>query len=165
MKSMRGFKFRGVKFFLFVLFCYIILAFLNTPAAVSSLQKSFEIVEILIPIFVIIIILMAVIGYFFQEKTFISSMVRQKGLKGWMLALFIGLLSHGPMYAWYPMLEDLRKKGLRDGYITTFFYARAVKLPLLPLMADYFGFGFTVVLTLYIIVASVIQGLLVEFFE
>lgn len=28
---------------------------------------------------------------------------------------------------------------VRDGLIATFFYARAIKLPLLPLMIDYFG--------------------------
>ncbi len=145
-KIEKGFTFRGVKFFLFVLLCYVVLAFLNTPATISSLQKSLDILEILVPIFAIVITLMAVIGYFFQEKTVISSMVQQKGVKGWLIALFIGLLSHGPMYAWYPMLDDLRQKGLRDGYIATFFYARAVKLPLLPLMVDYFGFRFTVIL-------------------
>ncbi len=164
-KSQNDFSFRGTKFFLFVVLCYAILSFIDIKSATASLQKSLQVLEILLPIFVIVIILMAIIGYFFQEKNFFSSLSKQKGVKGWLVALVAGLLSHGPMYAWYPMLEDLRKKGVLDGYIATFFYARAVKLPLLPLMVDYFGLKFTAVLTLYIVIASIIQGWLVEVFE
>ncbi len=148
-----------------VVVAYIVLAFVHKSAFAVAMQKSLEVIEILVPIFTIVILLMAVIGYFFQERSFISSLPGQRGFKGWLIALVVGLLSHGPMYAWYPILEELRKKGLRDGYIATFFYARAVKLPLLPLMVDYFGLTFTVVLTLYIVIASLLQGWLVEVLE
>lgn len=40
----------------------------------------------------------------------------------------------------------------------TFLYARAIKLPLLPLMAHYFGLAYTVVLSLCLLVFSVISG-------
>ncbi len=161
----RSFTFKGIKFFGFVVLCYILLFIFKEDRAIVALDKSFSVIEILVPIFGIVIFLMAVIGYLSQGRSKLGNLAKQKGLKGWFWALFIGLLSHGPMYAWYPMLADLRQKGLKDGYITTFFYARAVKLPLLPLMVDYFGLTFTIVLTFYIVIASLIQGWLIEVFE
>ena len=165
MKKERRFSFKGVKFFSLVCISFVVLLFFNQHAALTALQKSFSIIKILVPIFMIVILLMALIGYFSQGKGMLGGLAKQKGAKGWFLSLFLGLLSHGPMYAWYPMLAELRQKGRRDGHITTFFYARAVKLPLLPLMVDYFGLTFTIVLTLYIVIGSLIQGWLVEILE
>jgi hypothetical protein len=48
----------------------------------------------------------------------------------------------------YPLLEDLRGHGMRDGLIVVFFASRTIKIPLLPIMIDYFGWVFTLVLTL-----------------
>ena len=161
----RTFTPKGIKLLFFVIIAFGVLFFFDEAKGMVALQKSFQVIKILIPIFAIVIFLMALIGYFTQGKNKLENLAQQRGAKGWFWALFIGLLSHGPMYAWYPVLQQLRDKGLRDGYIATFFYARAVKLPLLPLMVDYFGFTFTVVLTLYILIASLIQGWLVEVLE
>lgn len=65
----------------------------------------------------------------------------------------------------YPLLEDLRGHGMRDGLIVVFFASRTIKIPLLPIMIDYFGWVFTLVLTLYILVSAIIQGLLLELFD
>jgi uncharacterized membrane protein YraQ (UPF0718 family) len=156
---------KGMKLLAFVVLSFGLLFLIDASKGMVALQKSVAVIKILIPIFAIVILLMALIGYFTQGKSKLENLARQRGVKGWFWALFIGLLSHGPMYAWYPILQQLREKGLRDGYIATFFYARAVKLPLLPLMVDYFGFAFTVVLTLYIMIASLLQGWLVEMLE
>jgi uncharacterized membrane protein YraQ (UPF0718 family) len=82
------------------------------------------------------------------------------GWRGWFWSLLAGVISHGPMYAWYPLLTDLRRHGMHDGLITCFFFARAIKVPLLPLMVDYFGWRFTITLSLYILLGSLVQGAL-----
>ena len=86
----------------------------------------------------------------------------ESGFKGWIIALAGGVLSHGSGYIWYPMLSDLRKHGARDGLIVAFFYARSIKLPWLPLMISYFGFSFTALLTLFVLVGAWLQGALVD---
>ena len=68
----------------------------------------------------------------------------------------------GPIYPWYAMLSELRQKGMRNALIAAFLYSRAVKLPLLPLMIHYFGVAYTLVLCLYLIVFSIISGIVVE---
>jgi ABC-type amino acid transport system permease subunit len=51
---------------------------------------------------------------------------------------------------------------MRYGLMAAFFYARAIKVPLLPIMVSYFGLAFTVLLSFYILVAAWIQGWLVD---
>jgi uncharacterized membrane protein YraQ (UPF0718 family) len=63
---------------------------------------------------------------------------------------------------WYPLLSDLQKKGVKNSFIATFLYNRAIKPALLPLIIFYFGLAFTIVLTIVMIIASVFQGLIVE---
>ena len=51
---------------------------------------------------------------------------------------------------------------MRSELIAVLLYARAVKLPLLPLMAHYFGAPFTVVLSLRILVFALVSGLVMR---
>ena len=50
-----------------------------------------------------------------------------------------GVVSLGPMYLWYHMLGELKEKGVRTPLLAAFLYSRAVKIPMLPVMAHYFG--------------------------
>jgi hypothetical protein len=45
----------------------------------------------------------------------------------------------GPIYAWYPLLKELREKGAANSLIAIFLGNRAVKPFLLPIMISYFG--------------------------
>jgi len=87
---------------------------------------------------------------------------RDSGTRGWLLAMGMGVLSHGPIYPWYPLLRELMQKGTRPALVATFLYARSIKLPWLPVMAHYFGLGYTIVLTLLMLLFSPINGWLVE---
>jgi hypothetical protein len=89
-------------------------------------------------------------------------MGRDSGLRGWSLAIVGGILSVGPIYAWYALLRDLRTKGMRTALIAVFLYNRGIKLPLLPLMIHYFGLAYTLVLAIYMTLFSLLNGILVE---
>jgi hypothetical protein len=51
---------------------------------------------------------------------------------------------------------------MRDGLVAAFFYARAIKVPLLPMMVAYFGLDFTIVLTILTLAAAWLQGLAMD---
>ena len=157
--------FKGIKFLITVLVLYIILLLSDTTHALIALQKAGSILLSLLPLFLLIITLTALINYFLKPKQVIKHFGKESGAKGVFYALIGGIISHGPMYAWYGMLQDMRSHGLKDGLIATFMYARAVKLPLLPFMVDLFGLLFTIVMTLYILIASVIQGKVIDALE
>ncbi len=154
--------FKGIKFLIIVLVLYIILLLSDTNHALPALQKSGSILLSLIPLFLLIITLTALLNYFLKPKQIIKNFGKDSGTKGILYALIGGIISHGPMYAWYGMMQELRSHGLKDGLIATFMYARAVKLPLLPFMVDLFGMLFTIVMTLYILIAAVLQGKVID---
>ncbi len=158
-------SFKGIKFLIIVLVLYIILLFSDITHAISALQKAGSILLSLLPLFLLIITLTALINYFLKPKQIIKHFGKDSGAKGVFYALIGGIISHGPMYAWYGMMQDMRTHGLKDGLIATFMYARAVKLPLLPFMVDMFGMLFTIIMTLYILIAAVFQGKVIDALE
>ena len=165
MQKQAPFAFRGIKLLLFVIACYALLLIFNANVAFDALQNSSMIFLKILPIFIFIILFTATINYFLRPKQIAKHLGKESGLKGWLWSLAGGVISHGPMYAWFPLLEDLRKHGMRDAFIVVFIYARAIKLPILPIMVDYFGWTFTLVLSVYILIGSIFQGVLVEAFE
>ena len=84
------------------------------------------------------------------------------GLKGLLVALVSGIISMGPIYIWYGLLDDFHKKGMRPALMAIFLYGRGIKIPLLPLLAFYFGTPYTVVLTGYMVIFAVLSGLWTE---
>ncbi len=158
-------KFKGLKFLSLVIICYALLLIIDKQSAILALQKSSEILIKIAPIFILIIIITALINYFLKPKQIMKHFGKDSGSKGVFYALVGGIFSHGPMYAWYGMLEDMRSSGLKDGLIATFLYARAIKLPLLPFMIDLFGWIFAVIMIIYILIASIIQGKIIDILE
>jgi len=149
---------------LLTLVIYIVTAFFNSDVALASLQKSFEIIKSIAPIIVIVLFLMAIFTTLVKPKKMVKHIGDDSGLKGWMIAVFGGVLSHGSTYIWYPILSQMRNEGAREGLIVAFFYARAIKLPWIPVMIAYFGLTFTLLLSLYILVGAVVQGIIADKF-
>jgi len=153
---------KGSRFLVLVALLYAVLFFVDRNNTTAALQQSGSLLFKLLPVFLAVILLTTLINYFLNPKQIVKHFGKDSGLKGWLYALLSGVISHGPMYAWYPMLQDMRRHGMRDGLIAAFFYARAIKLPLLPLMIDYFGLLFTALLSLYILAGALVQGYLIE---
>lgn len=157
-RQQKPFAFRGRYLFLIVLILYTALLLTNSPVAQSALQRSGTILLKILPIFAIVILFTALLNYFLKPKQLARHLGEDCGSKGWFWALAAGVISHGPMYAWYPLLEDLRSHGMKDELLIVFFASRAIKVPLLPVMIDYFGLFFTIVLSFYILFGALLQG-------
>ncbi len=161
-KQDKPFAFRGKYLLVAVLVLYGIFFLVNSGGALSALQKSSTILTKILPIFVVVILFTATLNYFIKPKQIAKHLGQKSGMKGWFWALAAGVISHGPMYAWYPLLDDLRSHGMKDEYIVVFFASRAIKIPLLPIMIDYFGLTFTIVISLYMLFGALIQGLCMQ---
>jgi len=149
--------------FLALILALYIFIFLNSPEhGLIALQKSSLILKEVMPILLLVLVLTALLNILVPSKKIAKYLGEKSGIKGWFIAVLGGLFSHGSSYVWYPILQDFRLHGAKDGLIISFFYARAIKLPWLPMMISYFGLSFTLVLTLYILIASVLQGLLAD---
>ncbi|MCK4273015.1 permease [bacterium] len=155
----------GLYFLAAVVLLYLVLLLFRPDQIQRSLQATGHLLVQIIPIFLLVIFCMGIMNYFITPKTVSKYVGKGSGIKGWLLATCTGILSHGPIYVWYPLLKDLRKQGMRSGLMATFLYNRAIKIPLLPLMVYYFGIRFVVVLLIYIIIASILEGKIIEIFE
>ena len=165
-KTKRG-KYYNYSFYFLVavIFLYFLLFFFNSEKAYNALKVSGNIFIQIIPVLLLVILLMAFINYFLYPKAVAKYAGKGSGIKGWFLAISAGIISHGPIYVWYPLLKELRDQGMRSGLIAAFLYSRAIKIPLLPLMVYYFGALFVVVLLPYIVIASLIEGEIIELIE
>ncbi|NOR54035.1 MAG: permease [Candidatus Aminicenantes bacterium] len=159
-KEWKSFYFLG-----FVMVLYIILSFLNPENAYDSFKASGEIFIKLIPVLFLVVLLMGLLNYFLRPKAVSKYLGKGSGIKGWLLAIFTGILSHGPIYVWYPLLKELRKQGMRTGLVAVFLYNRAIKIPLLPVMIYYFGIEFSIILLIWMAIASLIEGKVIEIIE
>jgi len=154
-KSRSGWIMLGIVFAI-----YILTWFLNQKGAGVALSYSLKTLKMVFPIIVVVFLLMTLMNTFIHPKTIVKHLGKESGIKGWFIALAGGIVSHGSTMIWYPLLADLRNHGAKNGLIVAFIYARAIKLPWLPLMAHYFGITFTILLSVYIIFGAWLQGLI-----
>ena len=160
-----GAKYNGMYFLGTVVSIYFLLFFLHPEKTKNSLKISSDVLIQILPFLLLIILFMGIMNYFVNSRTVSKYVGKGSGIKGWLLAILAGMLSHGPVYAWYPLLRDLRNQGMKSGLIAAFLYNRPIKIPLLPLMIYYFGTRFVLIFTCYIVVASIVQGGIIQVTE
>jgi uncharacterized membrane protein YraQ (UPF0718 family) len=140
---------------------YLLLLFFYSDIFGSSLKFAGNIFIKILPMFVFVFFLMAAVNYFVTRK-WVTRQLGGRGAKKWLFAVVSGIISTGPIYVWYPLLSDLKEKGVSNGLISCFLYTRPVKLPLLPIAIYYFGWQFVLVLVLALVAVSVIQGKIID---
>jgi uncharacterized membrane protein YraQ (UPF0718 family) len=132
---------------------------------VAEAVASFESLFLrIVPILALVFGFLFLASLFLERKWLARHLGKASGFGGWALTVVCGILSVGPLYAWYPLLGELKEKGMSGALIATFLYSRALKLPLLPMMVHYFDVAYTVALSVCIIVFSVLSGLLMRRF-
>ena len=141
---------------------YVFLAIYNFVLFQNVLYKFIELFLKVAPILALVFVVMSLLNLYLQPGTVKKMLGTGAGTKGWAVAVAGGVLSAGPIYMWYPLLEDLKEKGMRDSLVAAFLFARAIKIPILPIMIYYFGWTFTATLCASILIFSVIGGIVVE---
>lgn len=157
-KSGRG----GWLFLALVLIAYGLFGLVDPVATAQSLSFFTRVIYQILPVLGLVFLLLFVTNLVLKPRWIRRYLGSGSGIKGWIAAVLGGMLSLGPIYPWYAMLGELRQKGMRDALVAAFLYSRAVKLPLLPLMVHYFGVSYTLVLCFFLIVFSVISGIVIE---
>ena len=141
---------------------YLGLAAVDFDLFLRAVSVFAKLLSSVLPVLALVLVIMSLLNLAIQPGMAKKMLGKGSGLKGWTFALVGGVLSSGPIYVWYPLIADLREKGMRDSLIAAFLYARAVKMPMIPLMVYYFGWNFTILFTLYLLIFSVLNGLFVE---
>lgn len=146
-------------FLIFVAFLYLICAIFNHNLCVGALTNFLNLLKNVLPVLLIVFVLMFFSNLLLKTEKIIKYLGHDSGVSGFLISIIFGILSAGPIYMWYPLLADFKEKGMKDSLIATFLYNRAIKLQLLPIMIYYFGLKFVMVLSIYMIIFSVINGI------
>ena len=154
---------RGAYLFLLVVgVAYLILSFVAPDRTVTALGFSLGMLTKLLPVLMVVCVLMFITNMLVKPRWVRNHVGHDSGIKGLLISIVGGILSMGPIYVWYEILRDLQRKGMRSSLIASFLYARSVKPQLLPLMIHYFGWIYSMLLVVYLIIFSIVNGWLTE---
>ena len=149
-------------FCLISLFILLIVILIN-PIIFNSFAPAFiNLLLMILPIFALVFVFIFVFDLLLTPQKIITLLGKESGVKGWLIAIILGILSSGPIYMWYPLIEDLQEEGMRNSLAIAFLYNRAIKIPLMPMIILYFGLPFLIVITILMIVFSIINGYIGE---
>lgn len=114
----------------------------GTKAMTVTLSNTREMLTFLPPIF----ILVGLLDVWVPKETMIKYMGHGSGIKGLLIAFFLGSAAAGPLYAAFPIAALLLKKGARFAYVMFFLGAfSSTKLPLLLYETASLGLKFTLI--------------------
>ena len=97
----------GVYFLGAISFLYFLLFLFKPGNIIEAIKASTDMFIHILPAFVLIVLLMGIVNHFVKPKTVSKYVGKSSGIKGWFLAICTGILSHGPIYIWYPLLRRL----------------------------------------------------------
>jgi uncharacterized membrane protein YraQ (UPF0718 family) len=137
---------------------YGILFVVKPDKAAVAFRSSVHIFYHLIVPLGVVVSLMLVVNLFLKPAHVARFVGRGAGIKGIILVMTAGIISMGPIYAWYPMLKELRERGAGNSMIAIFLGNRAVKPFLLPIMISYFGLTYVLILTVFTVLGSLAGG-------
>jgi uncharacterized membrane protein YraQ (UPF0718 family) len=127
----------------------------KTFLALGTSAKIFG--YILLPLS-LVFVLMVLVNLFLRSSQVTRLLGKKAGFRGIMLSATAGIISMGPIYAWFPLLKEVKKRGAGNTAIAVFLGNRAVKPFLLPIMISYFGWIYVLLLTFLMFIASVVVG-------
>lgn len=154
----------GLKFFLIVCLLYLFMALFKWPVFSQAIFIFFNMVVRIVPLLFFVFVFSVFVNFYFNKNRVQKFFGKDSGIRAYFYAIISGILISGPPYVLYPILGEFKKKGMRNSLLAIFLYNRNVKIPFLPVLIFYFGFKYSIFLSLYIIIFSIFNGLLVNFF-
>lgn len=152
------------QFLLIVIAMLFVVYFLNPIVAKISLVNAFKIFTKLLPSLFLIFVFMFIFNVLVTDSFIKKNLQKDNGIKKYFIVALAGILSTGPIYMWFAFLSTMKDKGVNEGLISIFLYNRAIKLPLLPLMIDYFSIKTTVIISVLVFIFSFINAILINLF-
>ncbi len=151
--------------FLIIILIVFLAVFITNPEKGNKILLFYRhLLAQVLPILVLVYFILLATNYFIDNQKIKKIMLETSGFKIWLLTVLAGILSVGPVYMWFPLLKELKDKGLKDRYLAAFLYNRGIKIQWLPVLVLYFGLKYVLVLAFVMTLFSIPQGLLTEYF-
>ena len=141
-----------------VILIYLVIFLISPEKASLAVKSSGNTLLSMLLALALVFSLMLLLNLFLKPAHIVRFLGREAGIKGLVFSITAGIISTGPIYAWYPLLKDLKEKGAGNHTIAVFLHNRSVKPFLLPVMVSYFGWIYVLILTLLTILSSIALG-------
>jgi uncharacterized membrane protein YraQ (UPF0718 family) len=164
-KPKRSLFYGGFLFLFVVLSAYGILFLAAPEKALVALRESEKIIRNILWPLIVVLAVMVCLNLFIHPGRVVRLVGEKSGFRGDLLAAAAGIISMGPIYAWFPFLREVRSKGAGSEPIAVFLGSRAIKPALLPVMISYFGWFYTSLLTLFMLLGAFSLGYVMGFIE
>lgn len=152
------------KFFGLVCFFYGGLFFISSELFFTSFHLFIQLFKKISYSFVFVFLFIYIFNVFISDAWIQNYLTKKIKFQHYLLIAFVGILSTGPIYLWFSYLSKMKKQGMRDDLISLFLYNRSIKLPLIPLLIEYFSFKITIIIMLLIFFFSFINAFLISYF-
>lgn len=127
-----------------------------------ALDQVTALLSQILPVLGLVFILLFLANLMLERPWIERHFGQDAGVRGWLISLGAGVLAAGPPWPWYALAGQLLGRGMRPGLAATFLYARAIKLPLIPLMIHYFGLAYTLTLSAWLMLLALASGMAME---
>jgi uncharacterized membrane protein YraQ (UPF0718 family) len=162
-KSNKNGLFRDTFFLIAIIIFTAILLFFYPGKTGTFTAISWEYFLEMILILPAVLVIMGLFSVWVSNETIIKYLGKSSGLKGILLALFLGMLPTGPLYIAFPIASSLIKKGARVSNIIIFLSAWAcIKLPQELVELEFLGFDFMATRLILTVISVIIIGLTIE---
>ena len=152
-----------IKFLTIILLVYLIVGLINPALSLNAFRYFVGMLSKVFPVLALVFIILFFTNMLLSPSKINKHLGKNSGVKGWLYAIAGGIFISGPPYILYPMLGELKKHGARNGLLATMLYNRNVKIYFLPAIIYYFNLRYAVILSIYIILFSILNGILLEF--
>lgn len=146
-------------FFIVALLITISITVFNNEVGIRSFNIAFSSFKQMLSVVPPIMIILGLIDVWIPRESMMKYMGDDSGIKGISLAILIGSIAAGPMYAAFPFTKVLLKKGVRFSNIIIFMNAWCVtKISTLMFEVSSLGYKFTLARLLIDIPGVIIMG-------
>ncbi len=152
---------KSLIFMLSVFAIYFLLFLINKYLILEALINTAILFLKLLPVLLLVFIISLLTNYFIKNEKIKNYLRKEHSWKGWLYAIIAGILISGPPYILFPLWGDLQKAGMSNKLLAVVLYNRNVKIPFIPVMIYYFGLAYTVIISIYIVLFSILNGYLV----
>jgi len=146
-------------------FIYLLLLIVSPDKASKAVGNSVYYLKEMVMIMPVIFLLTVVLEALVPKEVIMKSFGKDSGFKGNVLALVLGSVSAGPIYAAFPIGKTMHKKGASISNIVIILSAWAViKVPMLANEAKFLGVSFMAIRWVLTVLAIFIMAYITNIF-
>ncbi len=147
------------KLLLLVAAAYIVVLIISPEKAIKSVGNSMYYLLEMLQVLPVIFLLTVVIEALIPKELIMRGFGEKSGFRGNLLALLLGSISAGPIYAAFPISKALLEKGASISNIVIILSTWAViKLPMLANEAKFLGINFMIVRWVLTVIAIFVMA-------